>query len=106
MVLYSAGRMTHLSVIQLPHDILFVHPASALTIHLPKKQTVSLNKLLSDSIIPVLQHGPVFKTRIIIIVIIVQHLSELTQTDFPLSHKVPSMLEIPCVLIMEILSVG
>lgn len=84
LVLYSAGRMTHLSVIQLPHDILLVHPASALTIHLPKKQTVSLNKLLSDSIIPVLQHGPVFKT-IIIIAIIMQHLSELTQTDFPLS---------------------
>lgn len=27
LVLYSAGRMTHLSVIHFPHDILLVHPA-------------------------------------------------------------------------------
>lgn len=45
LVLYSAGRMTHVSVIQLPHDILLVRPAVLLP-STCQKQTVSLNKLL------------------------------------------------------------
>lgn len=90
--------MTHLSVIQLPHDILLAHPA-ALSPSTCQKQTLSLNKLPRFSVIPVLQHKPVFKT---IMRVRLQHLPKLTQTHFlPVRPEVLSRLEIQCML-MEI----
>lgn len=64
LVLYSVGRMTHLSVIQFTRDIVLVHPAVLSSPSTCQKQTVSLNKLLPpihEGL--VLQHRPVMFLR-------------------------------------------